>query len=183
MPPVRFNLATYRRTPAVRRSRLITMAIAKLSSLSSPPSSPPRAVAVAAVVSIALRMNPSTFLPRADRCATSGGPPSGILRGASSLPPLLPPPHRRRRRRRRRRPAQRRRREGSFVGRRCTPPSPPLQFSQPTNPPILLFARLIFQSRSYKFSTPNFPLTKKKVVKTTLCTTVRAQFPPKYPGF
>ena len=92
MPPVRFNLATYRRTPAVRRSRLITMAIAKLSSLSSPPSSPPRAVAVAAVVSIALRMNPSTFLPRADRCATSGGPPSGILRGASSLPPLLPPP-------------------------------------------------------------------------------------------
>ena len=39
MPPVRFNLATYRRTPAVRRSRLITMAIAKLSSLSSPPSS------------------------------------------------------------------------------------------------------------------------------------------------
>jgi hypothetical protein len=45
---------------------LITMAIAKLSSLSSPPSSPPRAVAVANVVSIALRMNPSTFLPRAD---------------------------------------------------------------------------------------------------------------------
>ena len=61
----------------------------------------------------------------------------------------------------------------------------PLQFSQPpthqfcslrdwayaaiisstiqptTNPPIVLFARLIFQSRSYKFSTPNFPLTKK----------------------
>ena len=69
------------------------------------------------------------------------------------------------------------------VGRRRTPPSSPLQFSQPTNPPILLFARLIFQSRSYKFSTPNNPLTKKKVVKTTLCTTVRAQLPPKYPGF
>jgi hypothetical protein len=69
------------------------------------------------------------------------------------------------------------------VGRRRTPPSSPLQFSQPTNPPILLFARLIFQSRSYKFSTPNNPLTKKKVIKTTLCTTVRAQLPPKYPGF
>ena len=69
------------------------------------------------------------------------------------------------------------------VGRRRTPPSSPLQFSQPTNPLILLFARLIFQSRSYKFSTPNNPLTKKKVVKTTLCTTVRAQLPPKYSGF
>ena len=69
------------------------------------------------------------------------------------------------------------------VGRRRTPPSSPLQFSQPTNPLILLFARLIFQSRSYKFSTPNNPLTKKKVVKTTLCTTVRTQLPPKYPGF
>jgi len=45
------------------------------------------------------------------------------------------------------------------VGRRRTPPSSPLQFSRPANPPILLFARLIFQSRSYKFSTPIFPLT------------------------
>jgi len=35
-----------------------------------------------------------------------------------------------------------------IVGRRCTPPSSPLQFSQPTNPPILLFAQLIFQSWS-----------------------------------
>jgi hypothetical protein len=49
------------------------------------------AVFAAAVTSIALWMNPSTFLPRADRCATSGGPPSGILQGASSPPPLLPP--------------------------------------------------------------------------------------------
>jgi hypothetical protein len=46
------------------------------------------------------------------------------------------------------------------VGRWRMLPSSPLQFSQPANPPILLFARLIFQSRSYKFSTPNFPLTK-----------------------
>ena len=71
------------------------------------------------------------------------------------------------------------------VGRRCVPPSYPLRFSRPANPPILLFAQLIFQSRSYKFSTPNFPLsvTKKKVLKTTLCTTVRAQLSPKYPGF
>ena len=37
------------------------------------------------------RMNPSTFLPRAVRCATSGGPLSGILQGASSPTPLLPP--------------------------------------------------------------------------------------------
>jgi hypothetical protein len=49
------------------------------------------AVFAAAVTSITLWMNPSTFLPRADRCATSGGPPSGILQGASSPPPLLPP--------------------------------------------------------------------------------------------
>ncbi len=69
------------------------------------------------------------------------------------------------------------------VGRQRTPPSSPLQFSQPTNPIILLIAPLIFQSRSYKFSIPNHPLTKKKVVKTTLCTTVRAQLPPKYSGF
>ena len=47
------------------------------------------------------------------------------------------------------------------AGRWRTPPSSPLQFSQLANPPILLFARLIFQSRSNKFSTPNFPLTKK----------------------
>jgi hypothetical protein len=47
------------------------------------------------------------------------------------------------------------------VGRRRTPPSSPLQFSQPDNPPILLFVRLIFQSQWYKFSTPNFPLTKE----------------------
>ena len=97
MPPVRFNLVMYRRTPAVRRSRLITLAIVPLSSLSSPPPpSPPRAVAVvaaavAAVVSIALRMNPSTFLPRAVRCIKPGGPPSGIIQGASSPTPLLPP--------------------------------------------------------------------------------------------
>jgi len=43
-----------------------------------------------------------------------------------------------------------------------TPPYSPLQFSQPASPPNLLFARLIFQSGSYTFSTPNFPLTKKK---------------------
>ena len=69
------------------------------------------------------------------------------------------------------------------VGRRHMPPSSPLQFSQPANPPILLFAQLIFQSRLYKFSTPNFPLTKKKVMKTTLCTTGCSQLPPKYPVF
>jgi len=62
MPPVRFNLATYRRTPAVRRSRLITMVIAPLSLLSSPPPlSSLQAVVVAAFISIDLRMNPSTF--------------------------------------------------------------------------------------------------------------------------
>jgi len=38
----------------------------------------------------------------------------------------------------------------------------PLQFSQPANPPILIIVRLIFQSRSYNFLTPNFPLTKKR---------------------
>jgi hypothetical protein len=48
-----------------------------------------------------------------------------------------------------------------IVGRQCTPSSSPLQFSRPANPPILLFARLIFQSRLHKFSTPNFPLAKK----------------------
>ena len=42
---------------------------------------------------------------------------------------------------------------------------------------------MIFQSRSYKFSTPNFPLTKKMVIQMTLCTTVHAQLPPKYPSF
>ena len=52
----------------------------------------------------------------------------------------------------------------------------------PANPPIFLFARLIFQSRSYKFLTPNF-LLSKKVVITTLCTTGGAQLPPKYPVF
>ena len=69
------------------------------------------------------------------------------------------------------------------VGRRRTPQSSPPQFSQPPNPPILLFARLIFQSRSYKFSTPNFPLTKKKVIKTTLCTTGGGTNSPKIPRF
>ena len=107
--------------------------------------------------------------------------PRSLVAAASPPPPrrrrLSSPP---RRRRRRRRPAQRRCREGPFFGRRCTPPSPPLQFSQLTNPPNFLFARLIFQSGSYNFSTPNFPLTKKKVVKTTLCTTGGAQLPPKY---
>jgi len=46
------------------------------------------------------------------------------------------------------------------VGRRHTPPSSPLQISQPANAPILLFVQIIFQSRSYTFLTPNFCLTK-----------------------
>jgi hypothetical protein len=72
------------------------MAIAKLSSLSSTPSSPPRAVAVAAILSITLQMNPSTFVPHADRCVTSGGPRQEFSeeprRCRLSSPPPPPPP-------------------------------------------------------------------------------------------
>jgi len=53
------------------------MAIVPLSLLLSPPLSLPlRAVAVAAVISIYLWMNPFTFLSRADRCATVALPPA-----------------------------------------------------------------------------------------------------------
>ena len=65
------------------------------------------------------------------------------------------------------------------IGWRCTPPSSPLQFSQLANPPMLLFARLIFQSWSYKFLTSDFPLTKNgRKYNPVYCTTVRAQLPP-----
>jgi hypothetical protein len=102
---------------------------------------------------------PLHFLPRADRCATSIGPLSGILGGASSLRPLLPPP----------------------------PPMPPptmtseastprgtfhraaayaATFSstiQPTNQPTkFALCETDFSVTVIKFSTPNFPLTKKK---------------------
>jgi len=123
------------------------------------------------------------------RNVRTGGPPSGILRGASSPPPLPPiaddddqcSAD-----------AARDLSSGGGVRRNLLlynsanqptdqPSNPPTY--QPTNPPILFFVQLIFQSRSYKFSTPNFPLTTKKVVKTTLCTTGCGQLPPKYPSF
>jgi hypothetical protein len=144
------------------------MAIAKLSLLLSlPPSSPLRAVAVAAVVSIALRMNPSTFLPYADRCATSGGPPSGILRGASSPPPLLPPlpPAAADDDDQRSVDAGRDLSSGGgvlLIFSSKIQPTDQLTNSTTHQPTNFAFARLIFQSRSYKFSTPNYPLTKKR---------------------
>ena len=105
-------------------------------------------------------MNPYTFLPRADRCAASGGPPSGILGGALSPPPLLPPL-----------PAVaaaaanedqqsvnavRDLSLGGGVSRHI------LLYNSANRPTHqFFFVGLIFQSRSYKFSTLNFPLPKK----------------------
>ncbi len=90
--------------------------------------------------------------------STSLSPPDngGSTRGEGDLAPIVPA-------------ARAARTRGAR--RRVPPPSPSMgkaprrprccYCSQPTNPPIFLFARLIFQSRSYKFSTPNFHQQKK----------------------
>ena len=120
-----------------------------------------------------------------DQHSTSGGPPSGILRGASSPPPrLLPLPPVANDDDQRSVDAVRVLSSGSGIRRHLLlynsanrptdQPTNRLTYQmtnrpthQPTNPPILLFVRLIFQSRTYKFSTPNFPLTKKRLYKQT----------------
>ncbi len=183
MPPVRFNLPTYRRTPAVHRSRFITMAIATLSLLLSPPlSAPPRVIVVATIISIALRMNPSIFChARTDaqcpevpcqeffeepRCCHLSSPPSPppptTTTSAASMP------------------------RGTFhwaVAYATIFSSTIQPTNQPTNPPILLFVQLIFQSRSYKFLTHNFPVIKKKVIKQPCVLLGAHNFPQNTPFF
>ena len=101
------------------------------------------------------------------RNVRTGGPPSGILRGASSPPPLLPPlpPAAADDDDQRSVDAGRDLSSGGgilLIFSSKIQPTDQLTNSTTHQPTNFAFARLIFQSRSYKFSTPNYPLTKKR---------------------